>query len=150
MNCPPYAFQFHHGKSLHRRVGNLVAHYLSTANHRSLYFFAPGLVHNLQSRARQNSAYHRDSPVIIEIDSLPTTPCLCQDVKNRAEFVKIDCVELYYVRLPLEDTKPGFFSDPPYFTPWKETGNRNTGPALSKAGSHPIRKAGSRYLTSRD
>ena len=85
MNCPPYVFHFHHGRSIRRRVGNLVAHHLSAATHRSLNFVTPGLVHNLQSRARQISAYHRDGPVIIEIDSLPTIPCLCQDVKNRAD-----------------------------------------------------------------
>jgi len=31
--------------------------------------------------------------------------------------MKIDCIELYYVKIPLEDKKPGFFSQPAYFTP---------------------------------
>ena len=31
--------------------------------------------------------------------------------------MKIDRMELYYVQLPLEDKKPGFFSEPAYFTP---------------------------------
>lgn len=31
--------------------------------------------------------------------------------------MKIDCIDLYYVKLPLEDKKPGFFSQPKYFSP---------------------------------
>lgn len=29
----------------------------------------------------------------------------------------VDCIDLYYVKLPLEDRKPGFFTQPRYFTP---------------------------------
>lgn len=31
--------------------------------------------------------------------------------------MKIDCIELYFVKVPLEDRRPGFFSQPRYFTP---------------------------------
>ena len=31
--------------------------------------------------------------------------------------MKIDRIELYFVKIPLEDTKPGFFGQPRYFTP---------------------------------
>jgi hypothetical protein len=31
--------------------------------------------------------------------------------------MKINRIELYYVEIPLEEKKPGFFSDPAYFTP---------------------------------
>ena len=31
--------------------------------------------------------------------------------------MKIDRIELYYVKIPLEEKKPGFFSEPAYFTP---------------------------------
>lgn len=31
--------------------------------------------------------------------------------------MKIDCIELYYVKIPLEEKKPGFFGQPAYFTP---------------------------------
>jgi len=31
--------------------------------------------------------------------------------------MKIDCIDLYYVKLPLEDGKPGFFTRPKYFSP---------------------------------
>jgi L-alanine-DL-glutamate epimerase-like enolase superfamily enzyme len=31
--------------------------------------------------------------------------------------MKIDCIELYFVKIPLEDRKPGFFSQPNYFSP---------------------------------
>ena len=31
--------------------------------------------------------------------------------------MKIDCIELYLVKIPLEDRKPGFFSQPRYFSP---------------------------------
>ncbi|MBN1217706.1 MAG: mandelate racemase/muconate lactonizing enzyme family protein [Anaerolineae bacterium] len=31
--------------------------------------------------------------------------------------MKIDCIELYYVKIPLEERTPGFFNEPAYFTP---------------------------------
>jgi L-alanine-DL-glutamate epimerase-like enolase superfamily enzyme len=31
--------------------------------------------------------------------------------------MKIDCIELYYVKIPLEDNRPGFFTQPKYFSP---------------------------------
>jgi D-galactarolactone cycloisomerase len=31
--------------------------------------------------------------------------------------MKIDRIELYYVKIPLEENRPGFFKDPAYFTP---------------------------------
>lgn len=31
--------------------------------------------------------------------------------------MKVDLIELYYVKIPLEDKKPGFFSQPAYFSP---------------------------------
>jgi L-alanine-DL-glutamate epimerase-like enolase superfamily enzyme len=31
--------------------------------------------------------------------------------------MKIDCIELYYVKMPLEEKKPGFFNEPAYFAP---------------------------------
>ena len=31
--------------------------------------------------------------------------------------MKINCIELYYVQIPLEDKKPGFFAQPRYFAP---------------------------------
>jgi len=31
--------------------------------------------------------------------------------------MKINCIELYFVKIPLEDKKPGFFSQPNYFSP---------------------------------
>lgn len=31
--------------------------------------------------------------------------------------MKINCIELYFVKIPLEDHKPGFFSQPNYFSP---------------------------------
>jgi L-alanine-DL-glutamate epimerase-like enolase superfamily enzyme len=31
--------------------------------------------------------------------------------------MKIDRIELYYVKIPLEEEKPGFFAEPAYFTP---------------------------------
>jgi len=31
--------------------------------------------------------------------------------------MKIDRIELYFVKIPLEDKKPGFFAEPKYFTP---------------------------------
>jgi len=31
--------------------------------------------------------------------------------------MKIDCIELYFVKIPLEDKKPGFFKQPKYFSP---------------------------------
>jgi len=31
--------------------------------------------------------------------------------------MKIDCIELYFVKIPLEDRKPGFFKQPKYFSP---------------------------------
>jgi D-galactarolactone cycloisomerase len=35
----------------------------------------------------------------------------------RRKAMRIDEIELYYVKIPLEEKKPGFFSDPAYFTP---------------------------------
>ena len=31
--------------------------------------------------------------------------------------MKINCIELYFVKIPLEDKKPGFFKQPKYFSP---------------------------------
>lgn len=31
--------------------------------------------------------------------------------------MKIDCIELYFVKIPLQDKKPGFFAQPKYFSP---------------------------------
>ena len=31
--------------------------------------------------------------------------------------MKIDCIELYFVKIPLEDKSPGFFTQPKYFSP---------------------------------
>ena len=31
--------------------------------------------------------------------------------------MKIDRIELYYVKVPLEENKPGFFGNPVFFTP---------------------------------
>jgi len=31
--------------------------------------------------------------------------------------MRIDLIELYYVKIPLEEKKPGFFSQPAYFNP---------------------------------
>jgi len=31
--------------------------------------------------------------------------------------MKIDCIELYFVKIPLEEKKPGFFKQPNYFSP---------------------------------
>ena len=31
--------------------------------------------------------------------------------------MKIDCIELYYVKVPLEEKRPGFFGNPAFFTP---------------------------------
>ena len=31
--------------------------------------------------------------------------------------MKIDRIELHYVKIPLEEKKPGFFGEPAYFTP---------------------------------
>ena len=31
--------------------------------------------------------------------------------------MKINCIELYFVKVPLEDKKPGFFTEPKYFQP---------------------------------
>lgn len=31
--------------------------------------------------------------------------------------MKIDCIELYFVKIPLEDKRPGFFTQPKYFSP---------------------------------
>ena len=31
--------------------------------------------------------------------------------------MKINCIELYFVKIPLEDKKPGFFTEPKYFQP---------------------------------
>jgi len=53
----------------------------------------------------------------ILISGTSTDTAFTSAQKTGVKIVKIDRIELYYVKIPLEDKKPGFFTQPAYFSP---------------------------------